>query len=274
MDFATLFPGLADWVASLRTEWPGSAIRSVGWIFPVLQILHLLALSAIGGCALLTGLRMMNAGLTGASLARIERGVRPILIGALVVIVVTGLLMGTVVAGKLYGRPAFFVKMLAFIPALLLSLGAIPAIARQDGAIRGAGLWMLAVSAVLWLASVWIFGTSFGAAPGAFHVVFAGWLVVMAFGAPRTRLVLGAVTAVAVVAVGIVTYGLYHPMEEYDLVMEINRWAVRAGALIVAAALVYEFARPSPVRLAGAFSIIAWVTVAAAGRWIGLGGGA
>jgi hypothetical protein len=274
MDFSTLFPGLAEWVASLREVWPASVIRSVGWIFPVIQIFHLLALSAIGGAVLLTGLRMMDTGLTGVPLARIERGVRPVMIAALLVIVISGLLMGMVVAGKLYARPAFLIKMMAFVPALVVSLGVIPSIIRHDGAIAGAGRWMLGLSAALWLASVWVFGTSYGAAPGTFHIICAGWLIVMAFGSNPTRIVLGAITAVTVVVIGVLTYGVYHPLEEYDLVMEINRWALRGAALVVTAALVWEFARPSSVKLAGAFTIVAWITVAAAGRWIGLGGSA
>jgi cytochrome c oxidase assembly factor CtaG len=112
-----------------------------------------------------------------------------------------------------------------------------------------------------------------------FHVVCVGWLIAMAFGSRLTRILLGAITAIIVIGVGIVTYGVYSPLENYDIVMEINRWTVRVSALIVAGFVVWEFVRPrkeevaSPPlnRLVGVLTILAWFTVAAAGRWIGLG---
>ncbi len=273
MDFSVLFPGLEDWIASLKTAFPASVIRAHAWAFPVIQTFHLLALSALGGAVLLANLRLMGAGMTSVPFARIERSVRPILIGALVVIVITGVLMASVVAAKLYNRPAYFVKMVALASALLLSLGVESSLARHDGAMTRPAQIMTAIAVALWLFAVWVFGTSMGAAPGTFHLVFAGWLVVMAFGSRMTRIILGSVTAVAVIAIGIVTYGVYHPMEDYDLVMEINRWAVRIAALAVAGLMVWEFGRPTPTRLLGAFTIVVWITVAASGRWIGLGGG-
>lgn len=273
MDFSVLFPGLEDWIASLKTAFPASVIRAHAWMFPVIQTFHLLALSALGGSVLLTSLRMMDAGLTEASLERIERAARPVLIAALAVIAVSGVLMASVVAAKLYGRPAYFLKMVALVAGLILSLGVAGSVARNGGVLTRPALAMTAAAVALWLWAMWIFGTSMGAAPGAFHVVCAGWLVAMAFGSRLTRIVLGAVTAVAVVGVAVVTYGVFHPMEEYDLVMEINRWAVRLAGLAVAGVLVWEFTRPTPVRLIGAFTIVVWFTVAASGRWIGLGGG-
>ena len=273
MDFSVLFPGLDDWIASLKTAFPASVIRAHAWMFPVIQTLHLLALSAIGGSVLLVSLRMMGAGLTGATFERIERSVRPILIASLVVVAVTGLLMASVVAAKLYGRPAYFLKMVALVAGLILSLGVARSVARREGVLTRPAQIMAGAALAIWLYAVWIFSTSAGAAPGMFHVVCAGWLVAMAFGSRMTQIVLGAITAVAVTGIAIVTYGVYHPMEEYDLVMEINRWAVRVAGLVVAGFLVWEFARPSPVRLIGALTILVWFTVAASGRWIGLGGG-
>jgi hypothetical protein len=63
--------------------------------------------------------------------------------------------------------------------------------------------------------------------------------------------------------------------------MEINRWTLRLFALLVAGFAIWEFGRPAKTeadpprlhRLVGLLSILAWFTVAAAGRWIGLGGG-
>jgi hypothetical protein len=180
---------------------------------------------------------------------------------------------------KLYGRPAFFVKVIAIVAALILSLGVVRSIASRDGVVTQNAKIMAAIALAIWLAAILIFGTSYGAAPGTFHIICAGWLIVMAFGSRMTRIVLGAITAVTVIGVGIVTYGVYHPLDDYDIVMEINRWTLRLGALLVAGFAVWEFTRkreaataPPPLnRLIGLLTILAWFTVAAAGRWIGLG---
>lgn len=282
MDFASLFPDLKPWVQSLATFGPTQLIKSSSWAFPVIQTFHLLAFATLGGCILLPSLRLMGAGMTSVPPATIEKTVRPWLFGALIVIAITGVLMGLVVAQRLYVRPAFLVKMIALAAALVLSLGVVSSVARGDGVVARPAKILAALALLLWLAAIFIFGTSFGAAPGTFHIVSAGWLIVMAFGSKTTRIVLGSITAAIVLGVGYVTYGLFHPLDDYDIVMEINRWTVRAGALLVAGFVLWEFARPkaggvvTPVlaRLIGVFTILVWFTVAAAGRWIGLGGSA
>jgi len=280
MDFASLFPDLKPWVQSLGALWPAQLIKSSSWAFPVIQTFHLLAFATLGGAVLLPSLRLMGVGMTSVPPATIEKTVRPWLIGALIVIAITGILMGLVVAQRLYARPVFLVKMIALAAGLILSVGVVSSVASREGVLTLAAKVMAAVALLLWLVAIFIFGTSFGAAPGTVHLVGAGWLIVMAFGSNTTRLVLGAITAVIVLGVGYVTYGIYHPLDDYDIVMEINRWAVRGGALLVAGFVLWEFARPktaevvaqAPARLLGVFTILVWFTVATAGRWIGLGG--
>jgi hypothetical protein len=280
MDFASLFPDIKPLVQSLATVWPAPLLKSSTWVLPSILCIHVLALTVVGGAMLLPGLRLIGVGMTSVPASTIEKTVRPWLWGALIVLAITGVLMAMVNPMKLYTRPAFLVKVIALIPALILSLGVIRSVASRDGVFTNNARIMLAVATVVWLASVLVFGTSYGAAPGSFHVICAAWLIVMAFGSNVTRIVLGAVTAVTVVAVGLVTYGLYHPLDDYEIFMDINRWTLRAAALVVGGFLLWEFARapagetrsPPLARLAGVLAILAWFTVAAAGRWIGLGG--
>jgi len=279
MDFASLFPDLKPWVQSLSTIWPAPFIKSSSWIFPLILVTHLLAIVTLGGAILLPGLRLMGVGMTSVSPSAVEKSVRPWLWGALAVLAVTGLLMGLVNPMKLYGRPAFLVKVIALVPALILSLGVVRSVASRDGIVTQNARIMAAIALAIWLAAIFIFGTSYGAAPGTFHIVCAGWLIVMALGSRMTRIILGAITAVAVVGFGIVTYVVYNPLDDYDIVMEIDRWTLRLGALLVAGFALWEFARkreaqpatPPLSRLIGLLTILAWFTVAAAGRWIGLG---
>lgn len=279
LDFAHLLPEAKTWVKSLVTVWPAPIIKGSSWMFPAILCGHLLSLTVLGGAILLPGLRLIGVGMTEQSSASIEKTMRPWLIGALVVLVITGTLMGIVNPMKLYTRAAFFVKMIALVAALILSFGAVRLIASRNGVATQQAKILAAVGAVIWLASVVIFGTSYGAAPGMFHVISIAWLIVMAFGSRMTRIVLGTVTAVVVLVVGGITYGLYDPLENYDTFMDINRWTLRIVAVLIAGLLLWEFTRrrdanadaPALNRLVGVFSILAWFTVAAAGRWIGLG---
>ena len=279
LDFATLLPEIKPWVKGLTSVWPAPFIKSSSWAFPLILCTHLVALTVLGGATLLPNLRLMGVGMTRESSGVIEKTMRPWLLAALVVLAVTGVLMALVNPMKLYTRPAFFVKAIALAAALLLSFGVVRSIATHDGLVTLRTKILAAVALVGWLAAVVIFGTSFGAAPGMFHVISVGWLIVMAFGSRLTRIVLGAITAVTVISVGIVTYLVYNPMDNYTIVMEINRWTLRCAAITVAGFILWEFTRarttdvasPPLNRLIGVFSILAWFTVAAAGRWIGLG---
>ncbi|HEX5005555.1 MAG TPA: DUF6644 family protein [Hyphomonadaceae bacterium] len=279
MDFASLFPDIKPWVQSLTQIWPAPIIKGSSWMFPSILCVHVLALTVVGGAMLLPSLRLMGVGMTSVPASTIEKTIRPWLWGALVILAVTGVLMGLVNPMKLYTRPAFFVKAIALVAALVLSLGVVRSAASRDGVFTGNAKIMLGAGLLIWLASVLIFGTAYGAAPGSFHVICAAWLIVMAFGSNLTRIVLGVLTAIAVIAVGFVTYGLYDPLDDYEIVMDINRWALRAAAVVITGFLVWTIVRapasdvatPRLGRLAGMLTILAWFTVAAAGRWIGLG---
>lgn len=279
MDFASLLPEIKPWVRSLSTAWPVPLIKSSSWAFPAIICSHVLAMTVVGGATLLPNLRLMGVGMTQQTPAQIEKTMRPWLIGALVVMVVTGVLMSMVNPLRMYTRPAFFIKMIALVAALILSLGAVRSIASHDGAVTRPAKILFGVGLAVWLAAVVIFGTSFGAAPGMVHVIFAAWLIVMVFGSRLTRHLLGGVTALTVLVVGVVTYGLFPPLANYDTFMDINRWTLRVGAVVIAGFLLWEFGRARPTevattplnRLVGVFTILAWFTVAAAGRWIGLG---
>jgi hypothetical protein len=280
MDFATLFPDIKPWVQSLASVWPAPLLKGSTWILPAILCVHVLALTVVGGAMLLPGLRLMGVGMTSVPASTIEKTVRPWLWGALIMLAITGVLMGLVNPMKLYTRPAFLVKVIALAAALILSLGVVRSVASRDGVFTTNARILLGVGLAVWLAAVLVFGTSYGAAPGFFHVICAGWLMVMAFGTNSTRIIVGAITTITIIIIGFITYGIYHPLDDYDIFMDINRWTLRAAAVVVAGFLVWEFARkpagdaasPPLARLAGVLTILAWFTVAAAGRWIGLGG--
>ncbi len=281
MNIASLLPDLEPAIKAFAASDGIMAIRSSSWAMPTVLVLHVLAIAALGGAMLLPGLRLMGAGMTSVPPATIEKTVRPWLWGALIVLAITGLIMCVVNPMKVYRSPAFFVKLIAFIPAMLLSLGVVRSLASANGVMTQNTRIMTAIALVTWLAAILVFGTSYGAAPGSFHVVCAGWLIAMVFGSNTTRIALGAITVAIVGWMFAMTVVLHNPLDDYDLVMEVDRWTLRATAVIVSGFLLWEFVgKPSPDaatpkfnRMIGMFTILAWITVTAAGRWIGLGGG-
>lgn len=127
----------------------GDGIKTSVWLFPAIEAVHLLALAVLGGAILMLDLRLLGLGLTSHPASSVEREARPWLIGALVVMVITGGLLGLSEALKLYDKPAFWVKMVALAFALVFTFAVKAPLAH-----RGPG-WaarpLAVVSLALWL---------------------------------------------------------------------------------------------------------------------------
>ena len=107
---------LFEWFEATAT---GSAIRESIWLFPVIEAIHLLGLSLLGGSLLFVDLRLLGWGLKDQSITRVARSARPWLIAALSVMLLTGWLMLLSEPIKLYYNRSFWVK----ITALPIALG-------------------------------------------------------------------------------------------------------------------------------------------------------
>src|SRR4029079_1175956 len=69
----------------------GTAIRNSSWAFAVIESVHLLALSVIGGAVLVVDLRLLGFGLRRQRIADVARDAFPWLVGSLAVMLVTGI---------------------------------------------------------------------------------------------------------------------------------------------------------------------------------------
>jgi len=98
------------------------AIRGSVWLFPAIEALHLLALATLGGTILMVDLRLMGAGLNTQPTVAVERDARPWFLGALAVMLATGVPLALSEAVKLYDKPSFWVKMAALALALAFAL--------------------------------------------------------------------------------------------------------------------------------------------------------
>ena len=92
------------------------------WATPIVQVIHLVAIATFVGSVLIVDMRLMGAGLTDTPLPTLARSAEPWLIGAFVVLFVTGLPQLTSTALKQYYSPFFWWKMEAMLLALILMI--------------------------------------------------------------------------------------------------------------------------------------------------------
>ena len=97
----------------------GQLVRTSLWLFPVIESVHLLGLSALGGTVLLVDLRMLGAGLTRQSLSSVATAVHPWLVASVALLMLTGIPLFLSEAVKCFYNPSFWVKM-ATLPVALL----------------------------------------------------------------------------------------------------------------------------------------------------------
>ena len=99
----------------------GQAVSQSIWAFPVIEALHLVGLSFLGGSVLIVDLRMLGLGLNRQRIDELARYARPWLIASLGVMVVTGVLLFMSEAIKCYYNTSFWVKIITLPLALLFT---------------------------------------------------------------------------------------------------------------------------------------------------------
>jgi hypothetical protein len=129
----------------------GHVIRDSAWLFPFVEVFHLLALGLLGGTLVLINLRLLGIRFGTSSTSELARELRPWMFGSIVVMLLSGFLLFSTEAVKMYGNWAFQLKMTFLLLALLFTL----TIHRKviDAQRTGAGVRALTalVSLLLWL---------------------------------------------------------------------------------------------------------------------------
>lgn len=121
-------------IAALESAPIAVAMRHELWLYPIVEIVHITGFVVLVGSIVVLDLRLLglNPSLSARGLAR---HVLPWSVGALVVIVPTGLLMFMAHAQDLVGNRAFQVKL------ALIMLAGFNAAAFHTGAFRSAPHW-------------------------------------------------------------------------------------------------------------------------------------
>ena len=85
----------------------GEDIRNSVWLFPFVEIFHLLALGLLGGTIILVNLSLLGVRFRGEPVSRLARDVQPLFNASLAVMLISGFLLFSTEALKMYGSPAF-----------------------------------------------------------------------------------------------------------------------------------------------------------------------
>lgn len=136
----------------------GQTIRESTWLFPAIESTHLLALALLGGSILIMSLSILGWGLS-TPVAELYKSAHRYLNTAVVALLVTGVLLGISEPVKLYGREAFWVKMIALAMALVITYCAFnPLVRRGASGLRLRGVTVVTIAAwlVVAMAGRWI----------------------------------------------------------------------------------------------------------------------
>ena len=257
-------PTIKPWVIDLANHWPATVIKPQ---FAVWEVAHILSLVMLGGTAILINLRLAGVGLKDAPPSEIYRNLRRWQDAAVIGIVVSGLLIGTANAERLYASTAFVVKLLALIAGLILTYGVSRPTAQADGVVSVTARGFLVLGSGVWLLALSILAASVQINPGLLHIVAAAALIVWLAARGRRRVLVLAVLAGLLAIQWVVTTILIRP-DDLPRLDPVNQ--VFAG-LFVCWILIAGLAQSGSwlsTKLVGYVSILVWVTAAAAGRWI------
>lgn len=142
---------LFRWVEHTRLS---IAMRASTWGFAVIEMVHLLALALLGGAILALGLRAIGLTLKRQPLARVARGLAPVLLGGLLTMICSGALLVADGPLRYYANTAFRAKMLLLAIAVASGIPLYQAARHASGSGRPP-LWLrwaAGLSLALWLA--------------------------------------------------------------------------------------------------------------------------
>jgi hypothetical protein len=116
---------LANWTLAFcrwcNESFFGHAIRDSAWLFPFIEVFHLLALGLLGGIIIMLNLSLLGIRFGHASTRELARELRPWMLACILIMLLSGFLLFSTEAVKLYGNWAFQLKMLFLLLALLFT---------------------------------------------------------------------------------------------------------------------------------------------------------
>jgi hypothetical protein len=266
-----LFPQLADWVANLDDIFPGKQIKP--W-FAQWEVGHLVSLIVLGGASILMNLRLVGVGIVDESPSEVHRNLRWWVHAGVIGILVTGLLIGSANAERLYTSQAFSAKMVGLVAGLLLTYGLTLPAARNDGRIGPISRIVAILGVAVFALAIWVFYQAKLSNPGLWHVISAAALIALFATRGLTRIIYVVALTALIVAQQVMTHFIIKP-DDFAALDPANKafaWGFTALIAVAIGAQVVTSGRGSE---GGAFTkamayaaILVWVMTAAAGRWL------
>ena len=101
----------------LEQSWVGGGVRESLWLFPAIETVHLLGMAALVGTVCVVDLRLLGWVMRRERVSELAGRLLPWAWAGFVVQVLTGAILFSSEAVKVYGNPAFRVKMLLILLA-------------------------------------------------------------------------------------------------------------------------------------------------------------
>lgn len=102
-------------------SWFGHGVRNSTWLFPFVEIFHLVGLGVLGGTVVLLDLRLLGFRFQNEPLSDLARDVQPWMIGSLGVMLISGFFLFSSESVKMYDNWAFRVKMVSLLLAIVFT---------------------------------------------------------------------------------------------------------------------------------------------------------
>jgi hypothetical protein len=269
-----LFPHAKPWVDSLASNFPATWVNGPKFGFASWEVGHILSIVLIGGTTILMNLRLLGAGVTQERPSEIYKNLRTLQNIGVIGIIVTGILIGSANATRLYDSAAFIVKMLALIAGIILTYGVSRPVAAAEGAVGVPQKIWFAIGSAIFLFGIWFFVTSDLINVGIYHVITGAALIVLFATAGRLRLVYLAVMTALIVGQFVGTHFVVKP-DDYAHLDPINKAFTGLYSVWIVGCALYSLFRAGRgpeggplTKIIAYATILVWIMGAAAGRWI------
>jgi len=128
----------------------GEAIRDSRVIFPIVESIHLLALTVLLGSILVLNLRLLGSGLRSQQVESVAKSLAPLTFWSLLTMLVSGALLFCSEALKCYENPPFWAKMEMLAAAIVFQYTFVRYAARSARAKRPQHILAACGSLALW----------------------------------------------------------------------------------------------------------------------------
>jgi hypothetical protein len=139
---------LALWIGTTKAN---AALVSQFWAIPIIQVIHIIALSMATGSILMIHAKVYNMAGTGISFADTQKRYSKVIWYSLLTLALTGLLMIVAEPVRELINPVFWLKMIVVVLTILLIQAYLKGLARNDNGVPASGRGVAILISVCWI---------------------------------------------------------------------------------------------------------------------------